>query len=66
MFNTHFEKIYSIESDLIKNRLCLFYGLFLDEIFIEDSNKFILCFEFLLKAVLDYNINQGTSHIVFL
>lgn len=61
---THFEKIFNITSDIIKNRLCLFLGNFMDEIFDENSQKFIFCFEYLLKALLDYEKFQGTSYIV--
>jgi len=36
----------------------------MDEIFDKNSQQFILCFEFLLKSLLDYEKFQGTSYIV--
>ena len=63
-FEVHFDKIFNITSEIIKNRLCLFYGNYIDEIFDEKSSQFILCFEFLLKALLDYDKFQGTSYMV--
>lgn len=64
IFNSHFEKIKNIQSNIINNRLCVFYGLYLDEIFINDENKFLYGFEFLIKAILDFDNSPGTSFIV--
>lgn len=73
IFNNYFDKIKNIQSNLINNRLCVFYGLYLDEIFSNEilfdeiksnDDKFLYGFEFLMKAILDFEIYPGTSYLV--
>lgn len=65
VINSNFEKLKNIQSFIINNRMCIFYGLYLDEIF-EDEGKFLYGFEFIMKAILDHEKFPGTSHIVII
>ena len=60
---THFNKIFRINSPLINTRICLFYERYLDTLFQNDeNNKISLCLNELVKFV--FNNHNGLKYQV--
>jgi hypothetical protein len=59
---THFETIMTVNSDIIKNRLAIFIGNFLDSFFEVKDLQFTYCLEFLFQNLLTYKSNEGIAH----
>jgi hypothetical protein len=53
--DTHFDKIHNFNSQLINLRLCLFYGKFLNILFIEKEEKVSICLSQLLNFTISNN-----------
>lgn len=62
LLSTHIETLFSVKSEIIKDRLCLFIGLFLDNLFEPEERNFSACVEFLLINLLSYKQNPGVAH----
>jgi hypothetical protein len=67
ILETHSDKIFTINSDIIRDKLCLVLGIFLDELYKSDEIKAIYIhlgkiFEFLFSQILNFNKNQGTAY----
>jgi hypothetical protein len=50
------------KSDIIKNRLAIFIGNFLDTLFEVNDPQFTYCLEFLFINLLGYKSNEGIAH----
>lgn len=62
LFELHMNALFSADSAIIKDRLCLFIGTFLDTFYQPDNNNFALCVEFLFVNLFYYKENQGVAH----
>lgn len=61
------DKIYQIGSEIVKDKICLLFGNFLDELYQEDEvetfyNHLYRVFEFLFIQVLNFNNNPGIAY----
>jgi hypothetical protein len=63
IIEVYFEKIHNFNSQLINLRLCLFYGKFLNILFIEKEDKVSMC----LSQLLNFTIsnNNGLKYQVY-
>lgn len=62
MFSTHITTLFSVKSEIIKDRLCLFIGILLDNLYVPEDPQFSLCVEFLLINLLHFKQNPGVAH----
>lgn len=60
----HFTKMFILNQDIIKSRLLIFIGLFVDDLFNNQEEKFLFCLEYLLFNVLAYDTNKGLAYQV--
>jgi hypothetical protein len=61
--DTHLDMLLSVNSNIIKNRLCLFFGAFLDSVYgLEYSDKATKVIEFLFQQLFVYNDAPGVSY----
>ena len=52
----------SANSDIIKNRLAIFIGNFLDNFFTVNDERFSFCVEYLFMNLFSYKGNEGVAH----
>ena len=52
----------SANSDIIKNRLAIFIGNFLDNFFNVTDERFCFCVEYLFTNLFSYKGNEGVAH----
>jgi hypothetical protein len=62
LIDTHLSAFASANSDIIKNRLCLFFGIYMDSIYSPDDVQFGYCLEYLFVNLFYYKTNQGVAH----
>ena len=62
MFTVHMNSLFNVKSEIIKDRLCLFIGIFLDHLYLPENENFSLCVEYLLINLITYKQNPGVAH----
>ena len=65
MIELHFHKLFILSQDIIKCRLCIFIGLFVDDLFNPEDEKFSFCLEYLIFNVFSFPQNEGLAYQVF-
>jgi hypothetical protein len=60
--DTNLEILLNIPSMLIKDRLCLLIGIFIDNIYSPENPKFNLCVEYLFVNLFLYKESSGVAH----
>lgn len=64
LITVNFNTLLSANSEIIKDRLCLFLGNYLDILFEPDDERFSACIDFLFMNLFLYKDNQGIAHKV--
>lgn len=62
LFDTHLNALFAVNSDIIKNRLSLFLGIYMDSIYSPEDTQFGYCLEYLFINLFYYKTNQGVAH----
>ena len=65
-FELNFEKLINIDKEIIRDRLCKFYGIYLQLFFNVEDKKFEIVIEYLIINLLNYQKHPSVAYTVII